>query len=213
MFSHSEIWAAIDRLASKHSLSTSGLAKRAGLDPTTFNKSKRQTAHGKPRWPSTESIAKILGVTSTNLTELADLVRDDHNENGESMGLPCVKLSSLTDARLFNGNDQPTGLKPWKNLTLPVAFPTTCFAIEVDGAQSSECYRKGDILIAETVPAKSLNTGERAVMHLESGLLLAGEVMAITPTMIEVKSMDSGDNKKLYLKDIALTARVLWVSQ
>ena len=51
------------RLAERYSLSTSGLAKRAGLDSTAFNKSKRLSADGRPRWPSTELIAKIIEAT------------------------------------------------------------------------------------------------------------------------------------------------------
>lgn len=63
MTSHRSIWVAIDALAARHSLSVSGLARRAGLDPTTFNPSKRIGKDGRERWPSTESIAKILRVT------------------------------------------------------------------------------------------------------------------------------------------------------
>ena len=47
MLKHTDIWRAIDRLAAQHGLSASGLARRAGLDPTTFNKSKRTTNDGK----------------------------------------------------------------------------------------------------------------------------------------------------------------------
>jgi len=47
MFTHNEIWSALDRLAQAYSTSPSGLAKLAGLDPTTFNKSKRRSGTGK----------------------------------------------------------------------------------------------------------------------------------------------------------------------
>ena len=60
MLSHEQIWGALDRLAERHDLTPSGLARRAGLDPTSFNKSKRLSADGRLRWPSTESIAKVL---------------------------------------------------------------------------------------------------------------------------------------------------------
>ena len=60
MLTHNQIWTAIDRLAARAKLSPSGLAKKAGLDPTTFNKSKRVTPEGRQRWPSTESVAKAL---------------------------------------------------------------------------------------------------------------------------------------------------------
>ncbi len=67
MLTHKTIWYAIDELAKDNNLSPSGLARLAGLDPTTFNKSKRVALSGKLRWPSTESIAKILAVTNTSL--------------------------------------------------------------------------------------------------------------------------------------------------
>ena len=51
MLKHSDVWRAIDRLAAKHGLSPSGLARRSGLDPTTFNKSKRVAREGRQRWP------------------------------------------------------------------------------------------------------------------------------------------------------------------
>jgi phage repressor protein C with HTH and peptisase S24 domain len=69
MYTHSDIWRAIDRLAQSLGYSPSGLAKKAGLDPTTFNKSKRTSIDGKPRWPSTESLSKILAVTETPMID------------------------------------------------------------------------------------------------------------------------------------------------
>ena len=60
MLSHETIWSAIDTLAERHQLTPSALAKRAGLDPTSFNKSKRFGPDGRKRWPSTESVSKVL---------------------------------------------------------------------------------------------------------------------------------------------------------
>ena len=60
---HYQIWHAIELFANEHGLTCSGLAKRSGLDPTTFNKSKRFSKYEQPRWPSTSSIAKIISAT------------------------------------------------------------------------------------------------------------------------------------------------------
>lgn len=70
---HAWIWAAIDELARRNSLSTSGLARLSGLDPTAFNRSKRIMPDGRLRWPSTESIAKVLDATGTTLIAFAEL--------------------------------------------------------------------------------------------------------------------------------------------
>ena len=79
---HEQIWSALDRLAARASLSPSGLARRAGLDPTTFNKSKRVTADGRERWPSTESLAKALAAADASIETFVQLIgegaRQDH---------------------------------------------------------------------------------------------------------------------------------------
>jgi phage repressor protein C with HTH and peptisase S24 domain len=60
IFTHAKVWRAIDRTARAHGLSASGLARTAHLDPTSFNKSKRVSPARKPRWPSIETVAKVL---------------------------------------------------------------------------------------------------------------------------------------------------------
>ncbi len=73
MLTHAQVWSAIDKLALSKGFSTSGLARRAGLDPTTFNKSKRFSGEGKERWPSTESVAKVLNLTETDFVTFAKI--------------------------------------------------------------------------------------------------------------------------------------------
>src|ERR1700712_1105056 len=76
MLTHDQIWDAMDRLAARSGLSPSGLAKASGLDPTTFNKSKRITPEGRPRWPSTESVAKALTATNIPIDTFVSLIED-----------------------------------------------------------------------------------------------------------------------------------------
>ena len=80
--SHPQLWAAIDGLARREGLSASGLARRAGLDATSFNPSKRfgPGEPPRPRWPSTESLTRILEATGVSLgafAALADPTRRD----------------------------------------------------------------------------------------------------------------------------------------
>ena len=73
---HAQIWGALDRLAERAGLSASALAKKSGLDPTTFNKSKRITADGRERWPSTESVARALAATHSSIDSFLQLLGD-----------------------------------------------------------------------------------------------------------------------------------------
>lgn len=72
---HNEVWTAIDKFAKVHNMSCSGLARFSGLDPTTFNRSKRHSKYGQPRWPSTNSIAKILEATGSDINDFIQCFR------------------------------------------------------------------------------------------------------------------------------------------
>lgn len=71
MITNANVWHAIDKLAHANHLSCSGMARLAGLDPTTFNPSKRKSKYGQPRWLSFETLAKVLKTTNTSFTEFA----------------------------------------------------------------------------------------------------------------------------------------------
>lgn len=71
---HDDIWRAIDKVAKDNGLSVSALARKAGLNSTTFNKSKRFSKDGKKRWPTMESIAKVLNNTNYPLKSFVDEV-------------------------------------------------------------------------------------------------------------------------------------------
>ena len=110
MLTHEKIWLAIDRLAKMFGYSPSGLAKQAGLDPTSFNKSKRHSPDGKPRWPSTESIAKILSVTDATMNEFISLIDDGatnmpENISREDMAAETAKILIDTESILFNARE------------------------------------------------------------------------------------------------------------
>src|ERR1700748_968925 len=83
---HAAIWKAIDELAARHGLSTSGLAKRAGLDPTAFNKSKRKAADGSPRWLSTESLTRALDAVGASLEDFAALAEGRQGRTAPLLG-------------------------------------------------------------------------------------------------------------------------------
>ena len=66
---HNDIWTAIELFARERRMSCSGLARSAKLDPTTFNRSKRWSRYGQERWPSMQSISKILNATGASFED------------------------------------------------------------------------------------------------------------------------------------------------
>src|SRR5258706_11308139 len=76
MFTSEQLWKAVDGLAHSHGITASRLSIMAGLDPTALNKSKRIGSDGRPRWMSTETVAKILSVTGTTFGDFVRLVNE-----------------------------------------------------------------------------------------------------------------------------------------
>jgi orotate phosphoribosyltransferase len=110
MLTHAQIWQALDRLATSQGYSPSGLAKQAGLDPTSFNKSKRISPDGKPRWLSTESLSKVLAVTGCTISDFMALVDQDSvtsltTAKRKSMAQDAAKILIDTQSVLFNARD------------------------------------------------------------------------------------------------------------
>ncbi len=118
MFTHAQIWQGLDSLASAKGYSPSGLAKQAGLDPTSFNKSKRISPEGKPRWPSTESLAKVLSVTDATMTDFISLIGDAPQKSlgadeKKEIAERAAKALIETESVLFNAKE-PFTLKSGK---------------------------------------------------------------------------------------------------
>ena len=74
---HSELWAGIVNVANWRRVSCSGLARLAGLDSTTFNKSKRVNKYGQPHWPSTYTLACVLDAAGITLADFAKFMPHD----------------------------------------------------------------------------------------------------------------------------------------
>src|SRR3954462_13456774 len=115
MLTHDQIWGAMDRLAERAGLSASGLAKKSGLDPTTFNKSKRITVEGRPRWPSTESVAKALAATSGSIDTFVQLIE---HAPGPVQSVPLLVPTQAAAGVYFTNGGSPAG-KGWDEVGLP----------------------------------------------------------------------------------------------
>lgn len=165
MLAHEEVWGAIDSLAERNGMSPSGLARRSGLDPTTFNKSKRHAPDGRPRWPSTESISKILRATSSNISDLFGAVSGADRNNG--LAVPLLgEAHAGFDVALTGGEEPIMVPKPPRIISFPDKRHDPLYALSVVGASMEPLYRDGDVLfIAPSAPTKP---GNRVVVKLKN---------------------------------------------
>ncbi|PSJ54877.1 S24 family peptidase [Kumtagia ephedrae] len=216
MLSHERVWAAIDALAERHSLSVSGLAKRAGLDSTAFNKSKRRSSDGRPRWPSTESLAKIIDATSSSLEEFIALVsgtsgRSDGALPVQRSTVPLIGFAQAGAGGFFDDAGFPAG-HGWDLVELPVQAAGNAYALQVQGDSMLPVYRDRDVLIVE--PGATVHKGDRVVVKTTSGEVMAKVLARRNAREIELLSINPEHPvRQIAMRDVEWVARIVWASQ
>lgn len=208
--SHAQIWKAIDALAGRTGISVSALALRAGLDATSFNRSKRFGPGDppRPRWPSTESLTRVLHATGLSLGDFAALAQDAPRPSATA---PMLGLARAGEGGFFDDAGLPTG-DGWEQTELP--RPTeTLFSLRIDGDSMVPLYREGDRVLVDR-DATQVRKGDRVVVRTASGETLAKAVAAITAGSVTLASVNPAyDDRTLSRADIVWMGRILWVSQ
>lgn len=215
MLSHGQIWGAIDAVARRNGLSPSGLARKAGLDPTTFNKSKRSGADGRLRWPSTESISRILSATNTGIQDFMALTAehaDDHDFTLiQSSNIPLLGFAEAGAGGFFDDGGFPAGTG-WDQVPFPDDGGRAVYALEVSGDSMMPVYRDGDIIIVS--PDAGIRRGDRVVVKTLDGEVMAKVLSRRTAQLIELESFNQDHAKRTVPVDqVEWIARILWASQ
>jgi phage repressor protein C with HTH and peptisase S24 domain len=205
---HDQIWTALDRLAERGGLSASGLAKKSGLDPTTFNKSKRITADGRERWPSTESVAKALAATNSSIDTFVQLIGDSART---AQAVPLLGFAQAGNGGHFDDSGIPSG-KGWDVVALPSANDEHAYALEISGDQMKPAYRDGDVILVS--PGTPIRRGDRVVVKTRAGEVMAKELKRRTAKTLELQSLNPGHvDRTLAAADVEWIARIVWASQ
>ena len=209
MLGHGQIWAAIDALAEKHGYSASGLARKSGLDPTTFNKSKRIAVDGRPRWPSTESIAKALDATGASLDSFMELLSGGRTEIRKSV--PLIGLAQAGEGGYFDDGGFPAG-QGWDEIAFPDVDREHAYALEISGDSMAPVFRDGDTVLVQ--PGAPVRRGDRVIVKTTEGEVLAKELARKTAKHIELRSLNPAHPDRTFAaSEIQWIARIVWASQ
>ncbi|MEZ6023689.1 MAG: helix-turn-helix transcriptional regulator [Hyphomonadaceae bacterium] len=205
---HAEIWRALDALAASKGLTPSGLARAAGLDPTTFNKSKRQTPDGRPRWPSTESVSRALAAAEASFDEFAALLAG--RPGGAGRAIPVVGMARAGADGFFDEAGFPVGAD--ETVRFPDLGEDRVYALEIAGDSMEPVYRAGDIVIAQ--PGAAVRRGDRVVVRTRAGEVMAKVLGRKNEQMVELLSLNPAHAaRELATTEIEWIARILWASQ
>jgi len=228
---HDDIWRAIDALAAENGLSASGLARRAGLDATAFNPSKRIGGDGRARWPSTESVAKVLAATGTGFEAFASLVtglpggvggatrRRGGGGDGPDAGraaapprrVPLIGFAQAGGEGYFGDGGYPVG-GGWDEISLPEIGDQNAYALEISGESMEPVFRDGDIVIVS--PAAPVRRGDRVVVRTAKGEVMAKQLKRQSAKRIDLLSLNPAHPDRGFdLSEITWMHRIVWASQ
>jgi phage repressor protein C with HTH and peptisase S24 domain len=208
ILTHDQIWTALDRLAERAGLSASGLAKKSGLDPTTFNKSKRITGDGRERWPSTESVAKALAATGSSIDGFVQLIGDGART---MQSVPLLGFAQAGNSGAFDDRGVPAG-RGWDEVGLPTVDDEHAYALEISGDAMKPAYRDGDVIVVS--PATPIRRGDRVMVKTKAGEVMLRELKRRTARTLELQSLNAAHpDRTLAASEVAWIARIVWASQ
>jgi phage repressor protein C with HTH and peptisase S24 domain len=209
---HSDIWRALDALAAENGLSASGLARKAGLDPTAFNPSKRVGPDGRARWPSTESVAKVLAATGTGMDNFASLVTGNLRATSRpSRRIPLIGLAQAGSSGYFDDGGYPVG-GGWDEISLPEVGDPNAYALEISGDSMEPVFRDGDVIVVS--PSAPIRRGDRVVVRTRGGEVMAKELLRQSAKRVELASLNPAHpNYAFDLEELTWMHRIVWASQ
>ena len=215
---HEDVWRALDTLAAENGLSASGLAKRSGLDATTFNPSKRRMPDGRARWPSTESLAKVLDATGASLEAFTALVTGARalssggNSNRAAVRrVPLIGLAQAGGEGYFDDGGYPVG-GGWGEVSLPEIADPNAYALEISGDSMEPVFRDGDLVIVS--PAAPIRRGDRVVVRTTGGEVMAKQLARRSARRVELKSLNpEHPDYSFDLNEVLWIHRIVWASQ
>jgi phage repressor protein C with HTH and peptisase S24 domain len=211
MFTHKQVWAAIDTIAERYGFSASGLAKKAGLDPTSFNPSKRNGPDGRPRWPTMESIDRVLTASGAPVDEFMDLLASRKGQPPRMKQIPMLGFAKAGKGGFFDDSGFPSG-NGWEEIDVPGVTDTTAYGLEITGDSMAPVYREGDTIIVS--PSATIRKGDRVVVKTSDGQVMAKIMQRQTARTLELASFNPAhETKTMDMKDVDWMARIIWASQ
>ncbi len=211
MFTHKQVWNAIDIIAERYGFSASGLAKKSGLDPTSFNPSKRNGPDGRPRWPTMESISRVLNASGASVDEFMEILAGKKGAPPKLRTIPMLGFAKAGKGGFFDDGGFPQG-EGWDEVEVPGVTDSAAYALEITGDSMLPVYREGDTIIVS--PAATIRKGDRVVVKTSDGQVMAKIMQKQSAKSIELASFNPDHPvKTLDAKNVDWMARIIWASQ
>src|SRR5690606_30732221 len=158
----------------------------AGLDATSFNRSKRfgPGEPPRPRWPSTESLMQVLAATGFSLGAFAALADD---APPEPRSIPLLGMAQAGADSFFDDAGLPLA-EGWEQTDLP-RVKDSLLSLQIAGDSMTPLYREGDKVIVDR-EATDVRKGDRVVVRTTGGETLAKEIAALNAREVTLASIN-----------------------
>jgi hypothetical protein len=209
-----DIWLGIDHLADQVGVSPARLARMAGLDQAVFSAGRRRKPNGELRWPSMDSLAKVLHVAGVSL---GDFVNYMHGDPATRSGfkLPTLPLDRAADEKNYDDDGFPKGVG-WDLVEFPDVQDPHCFGLHIKSDQYEPVYRAGDLLVC--APGISVRRGDRVVYRFKNSVtghagLFIGTLLRQTPYTIDIAPLNGGNVETIQAQHVLWLTRIAWARQ
>ena len=208
---HEDLWRALDTLAAEHGMTPSGLAKAAGLDATTFNRSKRLGNDGRPRWPSTESLSRVLEATGASLEGFTALVSGaralSQVRRERYFRVMGVRQEAARDR--FDRHGTPIG-REWQRREAPGLAEPSDYGLRIESDDFEPVLCRGDLLMVS--PDSSIRTGDRVVACAGADVLIA-RLRGRTQDTLTFEGLGKSGLRTVEMDDVPWMHRISWIGR
>jgi phage repressor protein C with HTH and peptisase S24 domain len=167
---------------------------------------------GRERWPSTESVAKVLEATGESMENFLAGGTFLHMGGMEAhQTVPLLGLAQAGVGGFFDSAGFPAG-QGWDEVSLPSPGDPGIYALEIQGDSMLPLYREGDRVVVS--PTEQVRRGDRVVVKTREGEVMAKILHRQTAKQIELHSLNPAyEPRVLELVDVEWVARIIWASQ
>lgn len=202
------VWNAVDNLAKSLGMSPSGLAKKSGLDSTTFNRSKRKRPDGKNRWPSLDSLNKVFEFCNITFEEFYKYGETDNPPENLNT-IPYIKLSGVSKREYCQDGEICTA--NWETICFPDGTKNL-YAVEIDNTDYAPLYKFGTTLIL--AKHSEIRRNDRVAVFKKDGDFLLAEFIRRKPRTLELQNLNAPEESfSENIDDILFLSRIVWASQ
>lgn len=202
------VWSAVDNLAKSLGMSPSGLAKKSGLDSTTFNRSKRKRPDGKNRWPSLDSLNKVFEFCNITFEEFYKYGETDNPPENLNT-IPYIKLSGVSKREYCQDGEICTA--NWETICFPDGTKNL-YAMEIDNTDYAPLYKFGTTLIL--AKHSEIRRNDRVAVFKKDGDFLLAEFIRRKPRTLELQNLNAPEESfSENIDDILFLSRIVWASQ